>query len=326
MTTNFKIENAKAFYAVYKGYQKGIYLTWDECKKNVDGYPKPIYKKFTNMNDAESFMEHGDLSVTSISNSSSIKAKVKSKPSILDFIETEHTSMSDTKSNIEKEKEKEKEKEPYENYDQNHNHNNKSIKIKKDESQEQLINPNYFQKEYVYIFCDGSSIQDNNYKSIRCGYGVYIVKQNGESISIPTLIDRSVEGTNNIAELSAILCGLKIVKKYKLRKVIFISDSVYAINCITVWSKNWKKNNWQTSKKTPIENVEIIQEAVELYDFLKSQEYDLIFKHINSHMKQPDEIDSYEYFLWYGNDMTDQLARYGEITKKYKKPEVKLEW
>ncbi len=312
MSSSLKKENNQSFYAVYKGYQKGIYLTWDECKKNVDGYTKPIYKKFNNLSDAESFMENGDLSLKSI--------YVKQKPNILDFLEntsientkSDNTKSDNTKSNNINDKSNELPKESV-----------KESNIKKDDNI--LINPNYFQKEFVYIFCDGSSIQDNNYKSIRCGYGVYIVKQNGESISIPTLIDNSIVGTNNIAELSAILCGLKIVKKYKIKKVIFISDSMYAINCITVWSNNWKKNNWQTSKNTPIENKDIIEEAVELYDYFKSNQYNLIFKHVNSHTKQPEKTDSYEYFIWYGNDMTDQLARYGEIQKKNKKPELKLE-
>ena len=25
-------------YSVYKGYQPGIYNSWDECKKQIDGY------------------------------------------------------------------------------------------------------------------------------------------------------------------------------------------------------------------------------------------------------------------------------------------------
>ena len=190
------------------------------------------------------------------------------------------------------------------------------------EYKKELTNPNYYQPDFVYIFCDGSSIQDINYKSIRCGYGVYVVKQNGESISLPTLIDKSTVGTNNIAELSAILDGLKIIKKYQLKKVIFISDSIYAINSITVWCNNWKKNNWQTSNKKPIENLEIIKEAVETHDYLKYNGYEIIFKHIKSHMKQPDNLSSYEYFLWHGNDVTDQLAKYGEIKKVNPKPVI----
>jgi len=38
------------FYAVHRGVKPGIYATWDECKKQVDGFNGPIYKKFYNKN------------------------------------------------------------------------------------------------------------------------------------------------------------------------------------------------------------------------------------------------------------------------------------
>ena len=71
----------------------------------------------------------------------------------------------------------------------------------------------------------------------------------------------------------------------------FVCDSKYAINCITVWSNNWKKNDWMTSKKTKVENLEIIQEILN------------INKNINNCIEK-----SFEYFLWFGNDMADKNA------------------
>ena len=37
---------AKKFYAVKKGHKKGIFESWDECKKNINGYSGAIYKSF----------------------------------------------------------------------------------------------------------------------------------------------------------------------------------------------------------------------------------------------------------------------------------------
>jgi ribonuclease HI len=272
---NISKKEKQYYYSVHKGYSKGIFYTWDECKKNVDGYLNPIYKKFDNIEDAEYFMENG--------------YKNKS-PSILAFLD------------IDEKKEGKKEEK-------------KVIKI--DTKDSDLLNPNYFQPEFTYIFCDGSSLH-KNYKSIRCGYGLYIVNPNGESIKISEHVDNS--GTNNVAELSAILHGLKLIDNKNIKKTIFISDSTYAINSITVWSKSWKKNNWLTSNKKPVENVEIIKEAVEKYEYLVSKGYHIIFKHIMSHKKQPEDVKSYDYFLWYGNEMTDQLAKYGDINKEYSEP------
>lgn len=43
----------KKFYAVKKGRKPGIYLTWDETKKQVDGFPGAIYKSFPTRVEAE---------------------------------------------------------------------------------------------------------------------------------------------------------------------------------------------------------------------------------------------------------------------------------
>ena len=37
---------AKKYYAVRVGKVPGIYQTWDECKKNVHGFPAAEYKSF----------------------------------------------------------------------------------------------------------------------------------------------------------------------------------------------------------------------------------------------------------------------------------------
>ena len=47
------------FYSVHKGKQPGIYSNWNECKQNIDGYSKPIFKKFNNSEEAEFFLKNG---------------------------------------------------------------------------------------------------------------------------------------------------------------------------------------------------------------------------------------------------------------------------
>lgn len=48
---------AKYYYGVRKGRNIGIYNTWKECEENVRGYPGAEYKKFSNYEDALSFIE-----------------------------------------------------------------------------------------------------------------------------------------------------------------------------------------------------------------------------------------------------------------------------
>ena len=43
------------YYAVKVGKNPGIYLTWDECKDNVNGFPGALYKSFKTVEEAEAY-------------------------------------------------------------------------------------------------------------------------------------------------------------------------------------------------------------------------------------------------------------------------------
>lgn len=45
------------FYAVRKGKCPGIYKTWDEAKAQIQGFKDPEFKKFTTLEEAESFIK-----------------------------------------------------------------------------------------------------------------------------------------------------------------------------------------------------------------------------------------------------------------------------
>ncbi len=47
---------AKKVYAVKNGRKTGIFSIWDECKRQVDGFKSAEYKSFTNMDDAEKYL------------------------------------------------------------------------------------------------------------------------------------------------------------------------------------------------------------------------------------------------------------------------------
>lgn len=44
------------YYAVKKGKKPGVYLNWEECKKQVIGYSGAIYKLFSTLNEANDFL------------------------------------------------------------------------------------------------------------------------------------------------------------------------------------------------------------------------------------------------------------------------------
>lgn len=45
------------FYAVKKGRQCGIFLTWQECEEQVKGYKGALYKSFSNESDALTYLK-----------------------------------------------------------------------------------------------------------------------------------------------------------------------------------------------------------------------------------------------------------------------------
>lgn len=47
---------AKKYYAVKNGRNNGIFFTWDECKKQVDGFAGAQYKGFDDIAEAESYL------------------------------------------------------------------------------------------------------------------------------------------------------------------------------------------------------------------------------------------------------------------------------
>ena len=44
------------FYAVKLGRKTGIFQTWEECKKQIDGFSTAIYKSFKTLEEAEEFL------------------------------------------------------------------------------------------------------------------------------------------------------------------------------------------------------------------------------------------------------------------------------
>ena len=46
----------KKIYAVRKGREKGLFTSWEDCKKSVDGFTGAEYKSFTNIAEAQTYL------------------------------------------------------------------------------------------------------------------------------------------------------------------------------------------------------------------------------------------------------------------------------
>lgn len=53
------------FYAVKKGYNPGVYTTWFDCEKEINGFSRAVFKAFPTLTEAEAFLEGDSLEVKS---------------------------------------------------------------------------------------------------------------------------------------------------------------------------------------------------------------------------------------------------------------------
>lgn len=151
------------------------------------------------------------------------------------------------------------------------------------------------------IFTDGSCDLKKNIG----GYGIYFPNKEYKSYGIKMIEKKHKKITNQRAELYAILEVFKILKEninQKEKKINIYSDSMYSINCLTVWRYNWEKNNWINSKKEPVLNQDIIKDCIKLYNFLIDNGFTINFYHVNSHKN----IKEYKYIC---NNIVDKLSR-----------------
>lgn len=111
----------------------------------------------------------------------------------------------------------------------------------------------------VEIYTDGGCRGNGKEISIG-GYGIVMLYgEHKKEVKAGT-----TDTTNNIMELTAVIEGLKLLKKPC--QVNLYSDSAYVVNAINDdWISNWKKNGWKTAnKKSPVKNKELWEELDEL--------------------------------------------------------------
>lgn len=69
-------------------------------------------------------------------------------------------------------------------------------------------------------------------------------------------------GTNNRAELLALISAVRYLDG---RPGIIYSDSKYALG-IRQWSPSWAKRRWRTADKSPVANLDLVQELLALFE------------------------------------------------------------
>ncbi len=98
--------------------------------------------------------------------------------------------------------------------------------------------------------------------------------------------------TNNRMELRAAIEALKVLKQ--TCDIDLTTDSSYVKNGITQWLTKWKANNWLTSNRKPVKNIDLWQELDGL-----TQKHNIRWHWIKGHSGH------------IGNESADRLANRG---------------
>lgn len=147
------------------------------------------------------------------------------------------------------------------------------------------FNQNIVNKKTIEVFVDGAC-ENNGRKNSIAGAGIYF--PNGELQNVPVVIipveSEIGKCTNNVAELSAILCTCLMLKesnmleKYRIK---IYSDSDYSVKAVTSRIKKWMNNGWLTANNKPVKNKQLI---VDIYEYLNNPKYEITIEHIRGHL------------------------------------------
>jgi len=102
----------------------------------------------------------------------------------------------------------------------------------------------------------------------------------------------AAETTNNRMELTAVIEGLKALKREC--DVVLYTDSQYVRKGMTEWLQNWKSKGWKTAARKPVKNADLWQQ---LDDIAAGQRVE--WRWVKGHSGDP------------GNERADELANRG---------------
>lgn len=105
--------------------------------------------------------------------------------------------------------------------------------------------------------------------------------------------------TNNTAELTAAIQGLKVIDQVQAQKGLILTDSEYVIKGVYDYSPKWIAQNWIKRDGEPVKNKELWQELIAHKQGLEAKGVHLEMKWVKGHAGE------------LGNESADKLATRG---------------
>ena len=266
------MSNKETYYVVKKGFQTGIYKTWDECKKAVTGFSSPIYRKFTVFQDAYDFYHSKDSNKMVLLNE--VDEQLKKVKEIVKNI----------RSNI---------------FDDNYNYSVENWNCINDEIYIFTDGSSRRSNEYlnsgigIYLGYQCTNIKEQ-----------YPDKTNNqcELTAIDYAFKLIIKYFNELSRMNKII---KIVSdsEYSIKA---------CSTWLSQWKNNhWKtKNGDDVKNKDIIESIDSSMQRIKLLNSKCDAQHKIkvSFLHMNSHQK-PDITDKFKYSLWFGNYVADALSQ-----------------
>nr|XP_012297390.1 ribonuclease H1 isoform X1 [Aotus nancymaae]XP_012297391.1 ribonuclease H1 isoform X1 [Aotus nancymaae] len=219
------------FYAVRRGRKTGVFLTWNECKAQVDRFPAARFKKFATEDEAWAFVRKSASRETS------------------EGQENQHGQESQTKAS-------KRLREPLDgDGDEGTEPYAKHLKPSVEPAPPVSRDMFSYMGDSVVVYTDGCC-SSNGRRRPRAGIGVYW----GPGHPLNVGIRLPGRQTNQRAEIHAACKAIEQAKAQNINKLVLYTDSMFTINGILVgitnWVQGWKKNGWKTSTGKEVINKE----------------------------------------------------------------------
>lgn len=247
------------FYAVKKGRKPGVYRTWEEAKKQVDGFPNAEYKSFAQVTDATEYLDWDQAAIKAV-------------------FQKDEDSLEKAIAKIQQESHLIKD----------------ASKVKADQPDDQLTlkNEDYDLGSYfATIYTDGGTRNTGNYKgghvkvTDKAAWAYLIEWQDQGQKQSAYDSNGEFGATNNKMELTALIEALKKLLKlgFNHQPLLFVLDSQYVLNPITKgWLKGWKKRGWKKSTPGEIANLKSWQEMERLLEKFTNSKFEWTKGHNNN--------------------------------------------
>ncbi|KAM5317237.1 ribonuclease H1 isoform 2-T2 [Glossophaga mutica] len=215
------------FYAVRRGRKAGVFLTWDECREQVDRFPAARFKKFATEKEAWAFVRNSG----SPQDPQGQKDGRAQEPPAKASKRLREALAAGEEEDVEP---RAKHGKPAPGA---------TAAVGKDSFS--------YMGEHVVVYTDGCCSR-NGRRRARAGIGVYW----GPGHPLNVGVRLAGRQTNQRAEIHAACRAVEQAKAQNIDKLVLYTDSMFTINGITNWLQGWKENGWRTSARKEVINRE----------------------------------------------------------------------